>query len=267
MKGMSGTEKKREYKRACFDGPDVRLSYIDYGGEGPVLAALHGHMNESRFIDRLAQTIGGEYRVISLDQRGHGESGRPASFALDRYAADALAFLDYAAAQGPVYALGHSLGGLVACRAAALQPERFKALILEDIGPVVDSDMSFTLNWPRRTETKEELLAALKHLGPAFAYSIRHFEDGYGLPFRGEDMVASQKEINGDHWLDWLATSIPALVLRGTRSFVLSEALAREMAERRPHVTLKAFNAGHMISFDQPEAYAEAIVDFLRAHP
>jgi len=56
------------------------LSFIDYGGNGLPLLALHGHMNEGRFVQGLAEAIRDNYRVIALDQRGTvNPAGRPAS--------------------------------------------------------------------------------------------------------------------------------------------------------------------------------------------
>ncbi|UZJ80907.1 hypothetical protein [Fictibacillus sp. KU28468] len=50
-------KKKTNYKRLFFDGPDTRLSYLDFGGEGTTILALHGHMNEGRFAEGLAELI------------------------------------------------------------------------------------------------------------------------------------------------------------------------------------------------------------------
>ncbi|MDN4594680.1 alpha/beta fold hydrolase [Polycladomyces subterraneus] len=253
------------YTRGFFEGPDnTSLSFIDYGGDGLPLLALHGHMNEGRFVQGLADAIRDDYRVIALDQRGHGESSRPSSFANDRYVDDALALLDYLGVQKAVV-LGHSLGGVVAYRLAASRPERVLALIVVDIGAVVDNDLTFVASWPHRAPTQEELIAALGHLGPAHAYSMRQYEYGWGLPFVAEDMIISQRELNGDYWNDWLASRVPALLLHGTQSKVLSYEHAEEMARKRPNTTLVQINAGHAIYYDNPDRYVAEIQNFLKS--
>ncbi|MED2975073.1 hypothetical protein P4361_22965 [Fictibacillus sp. B-59209] len=88
-------KKKTNHKRLFFDGPDTRLSYLDFGGEGTTLIALHGHMNEGRFAEGLAEHIQEVCRMIALDQRGHCESGRPSSYENDLYIEDAIALLNH----------------------------------------------------------------------------------------------------------------------------------------------------------------------------
>ncbi|AIQ14778.1 hydrolase [Paenibacillus durus] len=240
------------------------MSYIDFGGGGFPLLALHGHMNEGLFAQELAGALAGEYRVIALDQRGHGESERPVSYDNERYVDDALAVLDHLGIDETVL-LGHSLGGVVAYRLAARRPERVRALIIEDIGAVVNDDLSFAGQWPRRAPTKAALIAALGRLGPVFAYSMREYENGWGLPFIPEDMAVSQSHLNGEHWDDWLATDCPALLLHGMRSTCLSYEQAEEMAARRPNTKLVHLEAGHSIHFEAPDQFLEVIQSFMKS--
>ncbi|WP_156418937.1 alpha/beta fold hydrolase [Fictibacillus sp. FJAT-27399] len=88
-------KKKTNEKGLFFDGPDTRLSYLDFGGEGTTILALHGHMNEGLFAEGLAEHIQEACRMIALDQRGHGESGRPSSYENDLYVEDAIALLNH----------------------------------------------------------------------------------------------------------------------------------------------------------------------------
>lgn len=250
------------YTRKYLKRPDTVLSYLDFGGSGEPLLALHGHMNEGLFARGLAAALHGGYRVIALDQRGHGESEQPASYSNDRYVDDAQALLKHLNI-GRAVLLGHSLGGVVAYRLAARRPELVRALVIEDIGAAVGDDLSFVLGWPRRMPTKEAFIQALGRFGPVFAYSMREFEDGWGLPFEPEDMVESQGELNGDHWADWLATDCPALLLHGITSPCLSMAQAEEMAARRPNTKLVHLNAGHTIHYDDPDGYIREIRTFL----
>ncbi|WP_256225900.1 hypothetical protein [Fictibacillus sp. WQ 8-8] len=57
-------KKKTNEKGLFFDGPDTRLSYLDFGGEGTTILALHGHMNEGRFAEGLAENIQEALRLI-----------------------------------------------------------------------------------------------------------------------------------------------------------------------------------------------------------
>lgn len=243
-----------------------RLSYLDYGGNGRPLLALHGHFGEARAFARLAAALAHGWRVIALDQRGHGESERAADYSRVGYVADALAVLD-ALELGRVAMLGHSLGGVNAYQLAAAHPDRVGALVIEDIGAVIDDDLSFTLTWPRRAATRDALVAGLGPIAPYLVDAVRSFPDGWGLAFDAHDMVRSQQELNGDHWADWLATDCPALLLRGANSTVLSAEHARDMVAGRPWAVLLELPAGHVIHDDAPAEFAAAVGSFLDGLP
>ncbi|MGW8981284.1 alpha/beta fold hydrolase [Streptomyces parvus] len=240
-----------------------RLSYLDFGGLGTPLLALHGHYNEASAFAPLAEALAPQWRVIALDQRGHGESDRAQCYERDDYVADVAAFhrhLDI----GPVAVLGHSLGGVNAYQYAARQPDRVRALIVEDIGAVVDSDWSFTLRLPHHAPSRQDLVAALGSTAPYLECSFRRSGGGWGFSFDIEHTVASQKALNGDHWQDWAPVACPTLLIRGTRSDELAAAHAGEMITRRAgKARLAELSAGHVVHHDAPAQFAVAVEDFL----
>ena len=60
--------------RSQFHHNDLTLSYLDTGGEGQTLIALHALWMEAATYTRLAAALSPEWRVIAMDQRGHGYS-------------------------------------------------------------------------------------------------------------------------------------------------------------------------------------------------
>ncbi|WP_455433165.1 alpha/beta fold hydrolase [Streptomyces roseolilacinus] len=239
-----------------------RLSYLDFGGAGRPLLALHGHFGEGRTFARLARELAPKWRVIAPDQRGHGRSDRAADFSREGYVADAAALLGRLGLED-VVVVGHSLGGVNAYQLAARHPRLVRALVVEDIGAVVDDDLSFCLAWPERAPTRSALVEALGDSAHYLTDAIREYPDGWGLAFRPEDMVASQRRLNGDHWDDWLAGDCPALLVHGTSSDVLGADHAREMADRRPGTRLVHLPAGHTVHETVPERYAAVVREFL----
>ncbi|MFJ6611462.1 alpha/beta fold hydrolase [Streptomyces sp. NPDC091289] len=241
-----------------------RLSFLDFGGPGRPLLALHGHFAEGRTFTRLAGELGDAWRIVALDQRGHGHSDRSADYSRTGYAEDAAALLEHLGIGGAVV-LGHSLGGVNAYQLAARRPGLVDALIVEDIGAEVDGDLSFSLSWPRRAPTRAALLDALGPSASHLTDAVREYADGWGLAFDPEDMNASQRQLNGDHWDDWLAGDCPALLIRGSRSTVLSAEQARDMAARRPRTRLVELPAGHTVHETVPAEFAAATREFLGA--
>lgn len=239
-----------------------RLSFLDFGGPGRPLLALHGHFGEGRTFTRLAGELGDAWRVVALDQRGHGHSDRSADYSRTGYVEDAVAVLDHLGIGGAAV-LGHSLGGVNAYQLAARRPGLVDALIVEDIGAQVDDDLSFALSWPQRVPTRSALLHGLGPSAPYLVDAVREYPDGWGLAFDVRDMNASQQLLNGDHWGDWLAGDCPALLVRGSRSTVLSAAHARSMAARRPRTRLVELPAGHTVHETVPVEFAGAVRGFL----
>ncbi|WP_189856774.1 alpha/beta fold hydrolase [Streptomyces poonensis] len=249
--------------RAFFMVGGRKLSYLDFGGPGTPVLALHGHYNEASAFTPLAEALAPRWRVIALDQRGHGDSDRAPDYERDGYVADVAAFHRHLGL-GPVPVLGHSLGGVNAYQYAARHADRVTALIVEDIGAVVDSDWRFTRRLPRRAPSRQALLDALGSLAGCLECSVRRSEDGWGLSFDIEDTVASQKALSGDHWPDWTAVACPTLLIRGTRSDELAAGHARDMIARRAGAArLVELAAGHVVHHDAPAGFTAAVTAFL----
>lgn len=254
-----------------------RFGYVDFGPQAgvPVLA-LHGHFGRGRMFGFLGKALAPEYRVIALDQRGHGRTEAGAPFDPDNYVADAAAFLRHLGL-GPVVVYGHSMGGIVAYRLAARYPGLVRALVLEDAaavvgGPEVGPPVLDVSGWPRRAARREELAAVVTGFGaPVADYFLDNTEfDGSGwcFPFDPADMMASQRDLIGDWWPDWLGSDCPALLIHGGLSTVLPTALARAMAARRPATTLVEFPAcGHFVHYDDRPGLLTATRDFLATLP
>ncbi|MFD9128790.1 alpha/beta fold hydrolase [Kitasatospora sp. NPDC059571] len=249
--------------RESFSVGGRKLSYLDFGGPGQPLLALHGHYNEASAFAPLAGALAPRWQVIALDQRGHGESDRAAGYGRDDYTADLVAFHRHLGL-GPVPVLGHSLGGVNAYQFAARHPELVSRLIVEDIGAEVQCDWSFTTRLPSTAPSREALVAALGAAAPYLACAFRQRDGGWGFSFGIADTVASQQALNGDHWGDWTAVSCPTLLVRGTASDELAADHARAMVARRGRrARLVELAAGHVVHHDAPERFAAEVAGFL----
>ncbi|AFC29373.1 putative hydrolase [Paenibacillus mucilaginosus 3016] len=255
--------------RKCFPSGSLQLSYLDYGGESDnVLLLLHGHMGNARTFSEVAAKFA-DWRVISLDQRGHGWSEHPEDrdYSRESYIGDILAFIRTVLGGRPVTLLGHSLGGLNAYQFAARYPELVKAVIVEDIGAEIQADLSFAGKLPERTGSLRELREALKQAGlKSIDYFIEgSFEDerGWGLRCDLPGMRISQENCNGEWWDDWLSSACPILLIHGRHSFVMDEAQAERMVSRRPGARLAVFDTGHGVHTDDLGGYCRAVREFL----
>jgi pimeloyl-ACP methyl ester carboxylesterase len=239
------------------------MSYLDFGGQGEPLLALHGHFNEASAFAPLAAALAPRWRVIALDQRGHGESERPTGYERDEYVADLLAFHRHLGI-GAVPVLGHSLGGVNAYQFAARHPDRVSRLVVEDIGAVVDCDLGFARGLPRTAPSREALAAALGRVAPYLECSFRQADQGWAYSFDIDDAITSEQALDGDHWADWLAVTCPTLLFHGVHSDELDAEHAWDMIARRgSSARLVELEAGHVVHHDAPERFAAEIAAFL----
>ncbi|MFI6849501.1 alpha/beta hydrolase [Kitasatospora sp. NBC_00085] len=244
------------------------LSYLDFGGTGRPLVALHGHLSEGASFTDLAAALGPEWRMIAPDQRGHGDSGRAPEYTRAGYVADLLTLLDHLGIDRAVL-LGHSLGAVNAFHLAAERPARVEALICVDTAVDLPdrgtSSLAFVLDFPYTAATREELAASCGPLASVLGPMLRPLPGGAGwrLPFHPQDTVDSENLVHGDHWKQWLATDCPALLIHGLRSQVLPAEQARAMCARRPTTYYRSLDTDHFVQQADPEGFATAVREFL----
>lgn len=107
--------------------------------EGPrdalPIVLLHGSNADLHTWQPWVERLRGEYRVIRIDQRGHGLTGAApdGDYRTDRFVADVDAVADRLGLERFVLA-GNSMGGAIAARYAMLHPDRLAGLVLVDAG-------------------------------------------------------------------------------------------------------------------------------------
>ena len=108
----------------------VRI-HVQDRGDGPAVALVSGFGLDHELWDRQVRLLTDRgFRVLCVDQRGHGFSDAPLhGYDIDRLAADLVTALDRLEI-GTATVVGHSFGGQVAFRAAATAPELVTGLVL-----------------------------------------------------------------------------------------------------------------------------------------
>jgi pimeloyl-ACP methyl ester carboxylesterase len=268
---------------------DPTLAFYDSAGGAPgepPIVLLHGATFRSEDWENVFPRLATRYRVIAYDARGHGKSGRAASYAVDALADDLVRLIDTVAG-APAIVVGHSLGGATALVAAATRPDAVRALVLED--PVVD-------NWDRdwRAEYYASVRAALDQSGEPAAF--KRAVASLPLPARGPRGERTVGEVRGFYAADRLATyykdvdpafveqfghstpdghelvvnavpTMPTLLLAANAAdgSALRDGEADLIAKRWPDVQVVRFpGVGHRIHGLRPEPFLEALEPFLR---
>ena len=111
---------------------DVR--FLDWGGDGPPVLALHGLASSAHWYDIVAPLLRDRFRIVVPDQRGHGQTtNAPAGYDWGTLSDDLAGLLDELELP-TVSVVGHSWGGNVAINFAANYPDRVESLVMIDGG-------------------------------------------------------------------------------------------------------------------------------------
>jgi pimeloyl-ACP methyl ester carboxylesterase len=272
----------------------LKLHYLDWGNEGaPVLLLVHGMRDHARSWDWTARALRDQWHIIAPDLRGHGDSQwSPDGAYLGPYHVFDLAELTEKLGPDPLTLVGHSYGGSVCSRFAAIFPHRVRKLVLVDgLGPSPGSIANWnnhgpvrrTHEWiekrrqiavrkPRRFATPEEavarMAAANRHLSEEQArhlalHGIRLHSDGYGWKYDPNTWTFLPEEFAVDSSEFWRDITAPTLLLWGTESWTASPD-ADTRTTRFPDYRTAVFeNAGHWLHHDQLAAFLATLKNFL----
>ncbi|MDQ7006947.1 MAG: alpha/beta fold hydrolase [Acidobacteriota bacterium] len=245
---------------------DQELAWIQLGPPGgEPLILVHGLRGESTVLLAMARgLVERGYRVIAIDLPGHGRSPRPApGFDIGR-AAELVARATQELVPGtrrPAL-VGHSMGGWIVALAALEHPERYSRVVLISAAGFIFEPPSYPLLLPRTTDEARRGLPLL-------------FDDPPWVP--GPILwVASRREIrtsldllrsaaDGRYLLEGLLGAMvpPALVIWGEGDRLIPLETGREMAAELGAPCVVVPHAGHMVVWEDPQAVATAIADFI----
>ena len=262
---------------------DIRLRYVDWGDNGPLVLLLHGDMRTSRSWDAVARDLRDRFHVIALDARGHGDSDwTPRGYTLQERVNDLGAFCDCLELKDAV-GVGHSTGGAVIALCARQRPGTFERVLLME--PLVVLDEAFQrrvaprASQRRRTwASREELHEYLKRHKSARRWREDVIRDvveheTMELPDGSIDMKWAIETFNWEERRDdrydlrplFRSLDLPVLFLISQRGRERREDLEelRPIAEKKAsfHASVVA-KSGHNMYMEQPEAIAAAIRAF-----
>lgn len=122
--------------RHRFEINGVGLSVLELGAaDAPPLVMLHGMRDVAWSLLPVAAPLAARYRVLLPELRGHGDSDQPGCYSMDHFLFDLHRLTELLGIESAAM-FGHSLGGQILARFAALFPQRVRAAVLvEGLGP------------------------------------------------------------------------------------------------------------------------------------
>ena len=269
----------------CFvEVNGLRLHYLDWGGPSDhVLLLLHGITGNCHAWDDFAAHVSGDFRVLALDQRGHGASEHaPEGYPVTAFASDIVEF-QRVLGFGPFDLVGASLGGRNAMPYAAERSASLRHLVLVDAGPELEPAGAKTVmsgigaERPLAFRSRDEAGAYFRLRNPNTSPRQVERSIDYGLRLNWAKKLVWRHDpellwITGSAgareipllWESCGRISCPTLILRGEDSDVLGPTIMERMLAVMPSATaVEVPGAGHSILIDQPDRFERAVRAFL----
>jgi pimeloyl-ACP methyl ester carboxylesterase len=276
----------------AFQEKDVTLSngltihYYEWANPGPNLVLLHPSSGYGRMWEWTADRLGASFHVYALDQRGHGDSGRPdGDYSAEEYAQDLVLFFREVGLDRAVIA-GQSLGGRVGQVFAAMYPQHIQALGLvggphpSNFFPTREATIGVLAAAHRMLESttefpsREAALAALRSTRPRDREEARRHRVEHNMRPAGPGVAFKYDKVRVAIGLAHMADDLrkyaaraacPVAILRGRASSELTPAQAREIAACWRHAAVIDIEGDYALQMENPAGLAAALHDLGRS--
>ncbi len=237
----------------------------------PVLMLSNSLGTDLHMWDDQAGEWAKHFRLVRYDRRGHGKSGlTPGPYSMERLGKDVLAILD-ALKIAKTSWCGLSMGGMVGQWLGANAPGRIEKLILSnctdyyaDKGP-----------WNDRIKLVREKGLAHIAAGTMERWFTKGFRDTHPeviarftkmfLATKLDGYIACGQAVRDmDHRALLPKIKAPTLIIAGRQDPATTLAMGESMRERIPGAKLAVMEAAHISNAEQPQAYTETVLNFLR---
>jgi 3-oxoadipate enol-lactonase len=250
-----------------------RICYEDTGGDGPAVIFSHGFLMDHEMFAPQVAALSPEFRCITWDERGFGDTAATGPFTYWDSANDAVALLDSLGIDVAVFA-GMSQGGFISLRAALSAPDRVKALVLIDTEAGTEPEETLPLyqgmhdDWVTNGPSNE-LAGAIAALifgggydaGPWIAKWQARDKKLLTLPFGclvGRDDITER--------LGEIAA--PAIIFHGEEDAAISMDKAEQLEAGLANCVelVRIPGAGHASNLSHPDAVTAPLLEFMRKY-
>jgi pimeloyl-ACP methyl ester carboxylesterase len=263
----------------------LRFHYLAWGDpHNPPMLLLHGFAQTCHSWDFVALALCDRFHVLTLDQRGHGDSDWAADgdYSPEAYQRDLHAIVQ-ALDPHDFVLMGLSMGGRNAFSYAALHPERIKALVIVDAAPenmrVGTENIRRFVQETDELDSIEEFVERVHRFNPrrpieqlrgSIRHNMKQLPNGkwtwkYDKILRSpERKFGPNPELTARLWGYIESLQCPTLVVRGALSDIVALETAESMHKRIPKGKLATVEkAGHLVMGDNPAGFEQAVTTFL----
>lgn len=230
---------------------DINM-YYEIHGEGEPLLIIWGIGGGiPPFVDRLAESVAGRYRIIVFDNRGSGRTDKPdIPYSIEMMAEDTTGLMD-AIGIRRAHILGISTGSRIALALAARYPGRVQSLVLNVAAARSpdreDKDAAGAFERLRAAMTQPGFMEKMLVYPPTIASFLRQFE--------------ALQEFDGRPLLGRIRA--PVLVVNATRDLSTPIRYAEELKAGIPGARLILVDRDHLFARTDPDLLIRPALDFL----
>ena len=261
----------------------LSFHYVEWGTPAaPPLLCLHGITQTAHSWDEVASDLASDYRVLCLDQRGHGDSDWAADgdYTRQTQAADLDAITDALHLRRFILA-GMSMGGINSITFAARHAQKVRGLIIVDVSPEIQvkgvENIRNFIQAPDELDTFEAFVERAHHFNPRrsmdnirsrLTHNLKQLPNGkwtwkYDKALRSGERSFQASALQ-NLWDDVRAIRCPTLIIKGGESDILSAESAVKLQETISGSRLAVVSgAGHSVMGDNPAGFVGAVRPFL----
>lgn len=271
-----------ETRSGTIDVDDCDINYLVWSEPGnPGLFLVHGHNAHAHWWDFIAPFFKDDYQTVALDLSGMGDSHHRDEYSIETYAKEILAVADELKVPEDTVVVAHSFGGMMALRAFANRPDRFKGLVLVDSGVRHPDEVRDREQEPQRWSRPKvypdrDIAVSRFRLQPPQQcdnqYIVDHIArnsvefDGEGWVWKFDEEQGMRMKRSGDVVADLKGIQAKIALVYGELSKSMSAKSAGYMQELQP--ALEVFEIGgaqHHVFLDQPIAFVDKLREILES--
>jgi pimeloyl-ACP methyl ester carboxylesterase len=256
------------------------LAYVDTGNPGgPPVILIHGYTDNARDWVPMLPYLAKSFRLILVDIRGHGQSGKPeCCYTRIDFAYDIKLLMD-ALSLPQADIVGHSLGSIIAQTFAEYWPERtHRVVLLSSTGGRPPG-----ASGPPQFDFASEIRKLKEPIDPDSPFMIawwdsptpvdpdfirRQRKDSAAIPLQVWLAVLDQGLSSGTAYCDLQSTlprlKAPTLLIWGSKDPIMEEPMRKTLRDALPAARVKVFEGlGHNPFWEDPAGVAQVINAFL----
>jgi len=271
-------------KDGWFESDGLKLHFLDWGNENdPVCILLHGFAQTAHSWDFISLSLSQKYRVIVLDQRGHGDSDwdKDKRYSTEYFVKDINNLVKNNNLNN-FNLIGLSMGGRNSYYYASENQNMINKLVIVDTGPETikkgSSNIKNFVQMNDELDSIEEFVERIKkynphrtegHIRGNILNNIKQLENGkwtwkYDSFLRSGFSNRNTHQKNEDQWKILEKIETPTLIVKGGKSDILAESTLEKMSDVMANAqSVTVEEAGHLVPGDNPIEFTKILLKFL----